>query len=469
MKLTFCGGVQDVTGSSHLVTLDSGYTLLLDCGLYQGNRPEMENFNQEWLFDPSKIDCLILSHAHIDHCGRIPKLVKDGFKGSIYCTHATRDLAHILLLDSAFIQEKDAEFFHKRRSRNAGYQDRDFHEPLYRSKDVAPALELFITVGYDRWITINEQVSFLFSDAGHILGSAGVTLRIIENKIEKLLGFTGDIGRPERPILRDPKPLPPVDFLISESTYGNKEHDSNPREMEKFLQILTETCVEKGGKVIIPAFSVGRTQELLFILDQLENEGKFPLVPVFVDSPLAVHATMVYASHPECFDEDLTEYLLMDDNPFGFKRLKSIRKQADSMTLNELKGPAIIISASGMINAGRIKHHVAHAIENPNNTILIVGYCSPFTPGGKVRAGAEYIYLLGHKMEVKANIEVLDSFSAHGDRLEMLEYLKNQKGQVKKLFLVHGEHEAKKEFARLLSTYGLPEAIIPTSGEEFIM
>lgn len=208
---------------------------------------------------------------------------------------------------------------------------------------------------------------------------------------------------------------------------------------------------------------------MLYILDQLENEGKLPLVPVFVDSPLAVNATMVYASHPECFDEDLTEYLLMDDNPFGFKRLKYIRKQADSMALNELKGPAIIISASGMINAGRIKHHVAHAIENPNNTILIVGYCSPFTPGGKLRAGAKYIYLLGQKMEVRANIEILDSFSAHGDRLEMLEYLKNQKSRVKKLFLVHGEQEAKIEFASLLSTYGLPEAIIPTSGEEFYM
>jgi len=469
MKLTFCGGVQDVTGSSHLVTLDSGFTILLDCGLYQGNRPEMENFNQEWLFDPSKIDCLILSHAHIDHCGRIPKLVKDGFKGTIYCTHATRDLTHILLLDSAFIQEKDAEFYHKKRSRNASYQDLDFYQPLYQSKDVPPALELFVTVGYDRWITINEQISFIFSDAGHILGSAGVTLRITENKVEKLLGFTGDIGRPERPILRNPQALPPVDFLISESTYGNKEHDANPRETEKFLKILTETCVEKGGKVIIPAFSVGRTQELIFILDQLENEGRLPHVPVYVDSPLAVNATMVYASHPECFDEDLTEYLLMDDNPFGFKRLKYIRKQADSMELNELKGPAIIISASGMINAGRIKHHVAHNIENPNNTILIVGYCSPFTPGGKLRAGAKNIYLMGQKMEVKANVEIMDSFSAHGDRLEMLEHLKNQKGNLKKLFLVHGEMEAKKEFASLLTSYGLPQAIIPTSGEEYYM
>jgi metallo-beta-lactamase family protein len=469
MKLTFYGGVQDVTGSCHLVTLDSGFTILLDCGLYQGNRPDMENFNQEWLFDPKTIDCLILSHAHIDHCGRIPKLVKDGFRGNIYCTHATRDLAHILLLDSAFIQEKDAEFFHKKKSGNAGYQDRDFQEPLYQSKDVLPALELFITVGYDRWFTINEELSFQFSDAGHILGSAGLTLRITENNEVKLLGFTGDIGRPERPILRDPKPLPPVDFLISESTYGNKEHDASPKEMEKFLQILTETCIEKGGKVIIPAFSVGRTQELVYMLDQLENEGRLPLVPVFVDSPLAVNATMVYAAHPECFDEDISEYLLMDDNPFGFKRLKYIRKQSDSMALNTLKGPAIIISASGMINAGRIKHHVAHAIENPNNTILIVGYCSPHTPGGKLRAGNNFIYLLGHKMEVKANIEILDSFSAHGDRLEMLEYLKNQKGHVKKLFLVHGEQEAKKAFSTLLSAYGFPEAIIPTVGESFEM
>jgi metallo-beta-lactamase family protein len=469
MKLTFCGGVEDVTGSSHLLTLNDGFTILLDCGLYQGNRPEMDHFNQEWLFEPSKIDCLILSHAHIDHCGRIPKLVKDGFCGPIYATPATRDLAHILLLDSAFIQEKDAVFFHKKRSRNAAYDDPDFREPLYRTQDVPPVLDLFVTVGYNRRFSINEYCSFQFSDAGHILGSAGVTLRILENGEEKLLGFTGDIGRPERPILRDPVPLPPVDFLISESTYGNKEHDANPGETAKLLRILSETCLEKGGKVIIPAFSVGRTQELVYILDQLEQEGRLPHVPIFVDSPMAVNATMVYATHPECFDEDLTEYLLIDDNPFGFKKLKYIRKQADSIALNDLKGPAIIISASGMIHAGRIKHHVAHAIENSNNTILIVGYCAPSTVGGKLRAGEKFIRLMGQKMEVRARIEIMDSFSAHGDRLEMLDYLKNQKPGLKKLFLVHGEQEPKRAFAQLLETYGLPKAIIPTTGDEFTL
>jgi len=467
MKLTFFGGVRDVTGSCHLLTLENGFTLLLDCGLYQGNRPDMVHFNREWPLNPANLNTLILSHAHIDHCGRIPKLVKDGFRGNIYCTPATRDLAHILLLDSAAIQENDAIFHRKRQSRDASYEDRDFLEPLYSEKDVLNALRQFITVDYDRWFSVEKDIRCCFTDAGHILGSASIALYIREGETEKRLGFSGDIGRPARPILRDPQPIPPVEHLLCESTYGDREHPAAPAEREKFLTIIADTCLKRKGKLIIPAFSVGRTQEIVYLLDQLEQEGRLPPIPVFVDSPLAVDATRIYAAHPECFDEDLTDYLLQDENPFGFSNLKYVRRQVDSVTLNDLEGPAIIISASGMINAGRIRHHVARALENPANTILLVGYCSPNTVGGRLRAGEPYVHLLGQRRTVNARVEIMDSFSAHGDNLEILEFLKNQKGHLKALFLVHGEPQAKTTFAELLKHYGFPEPHIPDLGQVF--
>lgn len=463
MKVQFCGAAKEVTGSSHLIRLDNGFSILLDCGLYQGNADHMTHFNENWFFDPAEIDCMILSHAHIDHSGRIPKLVRDGFKGNIYCTHATRSLCSIMLLDSAHIQEMDTAFFNKRLRKKGG--DKDQKTPLYTSKDAMLAMNQFVGHTYNRWYSIHPDVEVLFQDAGHILGSASVSLRIREGGTTTHFGFTGDIGRPYRPILRDPQPMPEMDYLICESTYGNRLHEEGPAEIEHFLDIIRHTCIDKKGKLIIPAFSIGRTQEIVYLLDQLETDGRLPHIPVYVDSPLAVNATQIFGSHPECFDNDLNEYLLIDDNPFGFNSLTYIRDKEMSQQLNYSDEPCIIISSSGMMNAGRVKHHLYHNIDKPRNTFLLVGYCSPNTPGGKLREGVEEIRIFGDWKPVKADIAIMDSFSAHADKLELMDFLKNQKPSVKKLFLVHGEAEVQREFQQSLHDIGFQEVVIPELGQ----
>ncbi len=466
MKIQFCGAAREVTGSAHLLTLDDGFKILLDCGLYQGREESMENFNQRWFFEPKEVDCMILSHAHIDHSGRIPKLVKDGFRGEIHCTHATRSLCSIMLQDSARIQESDAAF-HNKRLRKQGKKE-NMREPLYTTQDVEKAWNLFDGHGYGRWFRIHKDVEVLFIDAGHILGSASVTLRIQEQGRERLFGFTGDIGRPNRPIIRDPQPMPEVDFLICESTYGNREHDEKTYELEHFLEIITETCVDNRGKLIIPAFSIGRTQEIVHVLDQLEAAGRLPAhIPVYVDSPLAVNATAIFEAHPECFDRELNEYMLTDDNPFGFNGLTYVRDVEISKKLNDSDTPCIIISSSGMMNAGRVQHHLYHNIEDPRCTFLIVGYCSPDTPGGALRAGAKEVRVFHETMQVRARIEVMDSFSAHADRLELLDFLSNQKQKLQRLFLVHGILESQEAFQGFLNQHGFGQVEIPELGQEY--
>ncbi len=466
MQVKFCGAAQFVTGSSHLITLDDGYKILLDCGLFQGKGRHIWDFNNTWHFDPVEIDCLILSHAHIDHTGRVPKLVKDGFSGDIHCTHATRSLCSIMLLDSAKIQERDVEWHNKKILKKRRKDLKKLRKPLYTSDIIAPTMNLFIGYNYNRWHRINDKVSIMFRDAGHILGSSSVTLKISENGKERMFGFTGDIGRPNRPILRSPNPMPEVEYLICESTYGDKDHQLPPEQSEEFLEVLKETCIEKRGKLIIPAFSVGRTQEIVYMLDKLESAGLLPRIPVYVDSPLAVNATMIFGQHPECFDNELNEYLLIDDNPFGFNDLNYIRDVADSKALNNNAEPCIIISSSGMMNAGRVKHHLFNNIENPNNTFLIVGYCSPNTPGGMLRDGIESIKLFGEHKMVKADIRIMDSFSAHGDRNEMYDFIENQ-NSLKKLFLVHGELERQEKFKSFLMEKGFSDIEIPAEGDEF--
>ncbi len=460
MKIKFCGAAQTVTGSCHLLTLDNGYKILLDCGLYQGNDDAFDDFNKEWLFDPSEIDCMILSHAHIDHCGRIPKLVKDGFKGDIISTYATRDLCAIMLVDSAYIQERDAEFINKR-------QKGKYVTPLYNVKDARKSMDSFITIGYNKWFTVTPGVKLKFKDAGHILGSASVTLKIrVDDHHEKLVGFTGDIGRPNRPILRDPDPMEPLDYLLCESTYGGKEHKSNDQNVRLFLDIIKRTCVEKRGKLIIPAFSVGRTQEIVYMLDQLENQGRLPKIPICVDSPLAVNATEIFRLHPECFDDDLNDYMQMDPNPFGFYNLRYIRKVEDSKALNDHKGASIIISASGMMSAGRVKHHIFNNIEKDSTTILVVGYCAPNTLGGHIANKPEKVKIFGKELKVRANIEIMNSFSAHGDTSEMLQFLRLQdKSKLKKIFLVHGEPKRQEPFSDRLLKEGFKKVEIPHLGQ----
>jgi metallo-beta-lactamase family protein len=463
MRVKFCGAAREVTGSCHLVTLDNGFTILLDCGLYQGNSPEMEHFNNEWLFDPASIDCMVLSHAHIDHTGKIPKLVKDGFNKTIYSTHATRGLSAIMLLDSAGIQERDAEYDNKKALKKG---KKGTAEPLYTSEDVDKTMTLFASYSYDKWFSIHPDVQVLFTDAGHILGSACVTLKITEGGKQKIFGFTADVGRPNRPILRDPQPMPEADYLICESTYGDRLHEEAPEEVNRFLQIIENASKKPKGRVIIPAFSVGRTQEIVYMLDKLANAGRLPRIPVFVDSPLAVDATEVFLTHPECFDEDLNRYLQKDDNPFGFKYLKYIRKVEESKKLNDFDMPCIIISSSGMANAGRVKHHIFNNIDKPDCTILIVGYAAPQTPAGQLRNGAKFLRLFGESKPVKAKVEVMDSFSAHADYRELLDFLRNQQKGLKKLFLVHGDYDVQKTFKETLELTGFNNVDIPALGQE---
>ena len=467
MRIQFCGAAREVTGSAHLITLDDGFTMLLDCGLFQGKSEKMEDFNTTWRFDPAAVDCVILSHAHIDHTGKLPKLVKDGFRNTIYATHATRSLCAIMLLDAAKIQEKDAEYFNKKQLKKKPRDREPFLNPLYSSEDVEETMKLFVTFGYDRWFEIHPNVKVMYKDAGHILGSAGIILEISENGRTFRVAFTGDVGRPDRPILRDPQPLPEADYVISESTYGDRDHEEKPAEIDHFLRIIHNTCVEKRGKLIIPAFSVGRTQEIVYILDQLESAGRLPKIPVYVDSPLSVNATQVFGSHPECFDNQLNEYLLTDKDPFGFNSLHYITDVQESIALNNSEDPCIIISSSGMANAGRVQHHIRNNVENPRNTILMVGYCAPGTLGAYLRDGAQVVKIFGEWKQVHAEVAVMDSFSAHADRHELAGFLSNQRASAKVVFLVHGEIEAQKAFRGLLLGQGFRDVVIPELGDAF--
>lgn len=467
MEVKFGGAARMVTGSAHLLTLDDGYKILLDCGLAQGKGDHIWDLNNSWRFDVKEIDCMILSHAHIDHSGRVPQLVKDGFKGQIHCTHATRSLCSIMLMDSAKIQERDVEWYNQKLRKKRKKKHQDFRRALYSVDDVKPAMDKFIGYGYDNWFQIRPGVEVLFRDQGHILGSASVTLRIKQGKKTKTFGFTGDIGRPQRPILRDPKPMPPVDYLICESTYGNREHESLPAQSKAFLEVVKEACLVKKGKLIIPAFSIGRTQEIVYMMDKMETAGLLPKIPVYVDSPLAVNATHIYGTHPECYDDNLQNYLLEDPDPFGFNSLKYIRSVNESKQLNTIKKPAIIISSSGMMNAGRIRHHLYNNIENPKNTFLIVGYCSPDTAGGMLKEGVKELKIFGEMKKVNATIKTMDSFSAHADRKEMLDFLKNHKKKVKKIYLVHGEYTPQLAFKEYLEDAGFKEVIIPEIGDAY--
>jgi metallo-beta-lactamase family protein len=462
MKITFCGAAGTVTGSCHLLELDSGMKILLDCGLYQGNSEEYKRHNRTWPFDPASIDLLVLSHAHIDHSGRIPKLVRDGFRGRIYCTPATRDLASIMLQDSAMIQESDARYARKKKIR-----DRDAWEPLYDRRNVQEAMGYFVGVGYNHWHKVNDAVRLIFRDAGHILGSASVILEIGHESADPLrVGFSGDIGRPDRPILRDPVPLAPVDYLLCESTYGGKRHSTTPDDEEALLRIVQDTCYKNRGKLVIPAFSIGRTQEIVYMLDRLETAGALRNIPVYVDSPLAVKATELFLLHPECYDAEILEYMQEDPNPFGFEKLHFVRERSESKKLNHLDGPCIIISASGMMQGGRIRHHLLHTADDPRNTILIVGHVARGTLGADIRDRKEEIHIFGRKMNLRAHVEIMDSFSAHADQKEILEFISFQeKNRLKEIFLVHGEKDRQELLRNAMLDLGYRTITIPEYGD----
>ncbi len=436
MRLKFCGAAGTTTGSQHLLEVN-GSRILLDCGLYQGSRRDAYDINCCFPhFDPASIDCVILSHAHIDHSGNLPNLCAKGFKGNIYSTAATRDLCQIMLADSARIQKGDIEWLNKHRTR----EGLDPVPVLYTEQDAERSLRQFVTIGYDRPMFIADGVSLAFIDAGHILGSAQVILEVQdrEDGKKKRFLFSGDVGRGGSEVLRDPVPAEDIDFILMESTYGGREHLSPPGMSERFGDIIRQAA-GKGGKILIPAFAVERTQEVLYVLHDLFSSGKIPALPVFVDSPLAVSATEIYRLHPESFNDEVYEHLFQKENPFGFEKLTLIRSISASMALNDFKGAAIIIAASGMCEAGRILHHLKNNIGDPKTTILFVGYCAEHTLGRRIRDGAPEVSILGGHYRVRADVEAVDSFSGHADHSELLDYFGRITGLKRRTWLVHGE------------------------------
>lgn len=466
MKISFHGAAQMVTGSKHLLELKDGTKILLDCGMFQGNPKEAALLNLKWGFVPSEVDYLILSHAHIDHCGLIPKLIKDGYNGKVYCTPGTFDLARILILDSAHIQEQDAFYVNKKRARQG---DKPI-SPLYTIKDAHTSLEHFEEVSYHEVKELNDSVKFQYSDVGHILGSAAVHLTITENGKQTHLTFSGDVGRYNDELLRSPEKFPQADYLLLESTYGDSLHEDVHITEQKLLEAIIYTCIHKKGKLIIPSFSVGRTQEIVYTLNRLEIDKQLLELDFFVDSPLSVEATNIIKEHMDELNKKFQQFRKKDPEPFDFKRLQYITDLEDSKKLNARKEPCIIISASGMADAGRVKHHIKSAISDPNNTILIVGYCEPRSLGGKLMRGEKEVTLFGDPYTVKAEVRVLRSMSAHGDYDDLCQFIACQNpAQVKQLFLVHGEPEVQQNFKNKLIHKGFAEVEIPTLHQEFYL
>lgn len=466
MELEFWGAAQTVTGSMHWLKVN-GYNILLDCGLYQGRRKEAFERNRNFPFDPTDIDALILSHAHIDHTGNVPSLIRHGYRGPIWATAATRDLCAIMLRDSAYIQESDVAYVNKKRAK----QGKKLFEPLYTQADALEALTLFQSLGYNRPFEVVPGVKAVYREAGHVLGSASVTLDIDDGGQSKRLVFSGDIGRKHLPILRDPAYVERADFIIMESTYGLRHHET-PGEAMAALKQTVLAAQDKSGKVIVPSFAVGRTQEIVYELHQLIDREEIPPIDIFVDSPLAVNATEIFRLHPEVYDQETKDFLKASHSrdPFGFEGVTYIREVSESKKLNQLDRPAVIISASGMCEAGRILHHLKNNIEDPRNTILFVGYQAEHTLGRRILEGTEVVSIFGDEYNVRANVVRINGYSAHADRNGLLGWLKaaqEQSDSLQKLFLVHGDVEASEALAEAAREQGVAEVYVPARGEQF--
>lgn len=460
MKIRFLGATTTVTGSCHLITTNS-HKLLLDCGLFQGNK-EIERLNEEEFdFDPSEIEFLILSHAHIDHSGRIPLLVKRGFKGKIYCTDATADLLEVMLKDSASIQERETEWKNRKNQRSG----KPLVEPLYTMKDAEEALKYVVPVMYDQLVELHESIQIVFNDAGHILGSAIIELFITENNDVSKIVYSGDIGMKNRPILRNPTLIKKADYVIMETTYGNRVHEDNSDSIKRLIDIVLKT-IKRGGNVIIPSFAVGRTQELIFEFNRFYEENsecRYELkdVKVYVDSPMAISATEVFRKNAQVFDKDTRDYILRGDHPLDFPNLVFSRTAEESVALNTDPNPKVIISSSGMCEAGRIKHHLKHNLWNPKSSIVFVGYQAKGTLGHSILKGDKRVSIFGEKIKIEAEIHNLEGFSGHADQNGLVQWLGGFKMQPKKIFLVHGEEDSKSDFAETVkSVFGYDCTVI---------
>lgn len=468
MKIQFCGASMGVTGSCHLITTDN-HKILLDCGQFQGGKAQEAMNYEEFPFDPAEVDCLILSHAHIDHCGRIPLLVKRGFKGDIYCTDATADLLDVMLKDSGYIHEKEAEWKNRKNER-AG---RPAIEPLYTYNDAVDSLKFVKPVLYDQLIELNEEMKIVFNDAGHILGSAITELWVNENGTVSKIVFSGDLGVMNRPILRDPTIIKKADYVIMETTYGNRLHPQNSMDVRRLMDIIRETAA-RGGTTVIPSFAVGRTQELIYELNRVydsdsEYREAFKDLMVYVDSPMATTATEVFKRNAQVFDDETKEYIRKGDHPLDFKNLKFTRTSEESMWLNSDRKPKVIISASGMCEAGRIRHHLKHNLWDSRSSIVFVGYQAEGTLGRKLVEGAQEVTLFGEKIKVNAQIHNLEGFSGHADRDGLLEWLGGFRQEPKHIFLVHGENDSKEDFAKTVKEQLGYEPVVVHGNSEYVL
>ncbi len=459
IKISFHGGVEGVTGSRHLLTINDKQ-VLLDCGLFQGRRGEYYDRNLNFTFDPAKVNALVVSHAHIDHIGDIPNLVKKGFKGEIHCTLATADLTAIMLNDSARVNEADVAFVNKIRAQH----DEPPVPPLYQVKDVPPVLALLQGHNMDHPFDILPGIKGMFRTAGHILGSAITLLNIDDDGRKISICYTGDLGRENLPIIRDPFQVASADVLIIESTYGNRLHGDIREAAGRLADVINRT-VKRGGKLIVPSFALERTQELVHTLHLLRQANRIPSIPIYVDSPLAIDATDIFRAHPECFDQETVELLHRTEDPFGFRELHYIRTAEESRKLNDVSGSIMVIACSGMAESGRILHHLRNNIENPKNTVLIVGYQAENTLGRKIAEHWKEVPVFGVKYKLNAEVVVFDEFSGHADQHDLLKWVAG--GKWKKIFIVHGETEAAEAFANILKSEGYADVNIPKLGESF--